>query len=909
MRKLLLFVLIFLTSKTLLGQSQILGGEIYYKQLDSFKYELIAQIYRDCRGVAINSINGSVYADSIKLPLNFRRISIENISENCGTNTCININAPSSAGGIEKHIFKDTIDFTQAPYDTLLKNNFCEITFGVFTQGWNNAIWTINNPNFFIDAMVNICHQKAFIHSPEFSNKPLFQACCNQPLRYNPGILKFEDTDSFSFELAGVLNNYNTNAVYSWNLTKTIPMAPYCPPNPGVVNCRPLPNAIPPRGFYFDPIVNDIVFTSTNCNGGLGVIKFQVKQWKYNTQTQTMEIVGYVNRQTLIETNTCINNNPPYFSSNTNVYDVCAGDSLIINVASKDDNYSPNQNTYDTTHISWSNNLDNASFTYLDSNAREKIAVLKWKASGNPYQITQKYIHLKIVDKQCNVQTSKGVLINVYPKIAFKINSKDIKGCNFYEVSTAFSDSFSLLKNVSYDYKIWYLNNPSKVIKQITKKSDTFHYILSGTYVIRYEINHSFLSCKSIVFDTIYLNHLSVLENRIKDSMVCQNDEIILGNTNMKDSLSTYTWQLPVGKNIVNYNLPYLKIKVNQSKYNLRLIVSNKNCSQSSNALLTTNNGFDLNVYNNDTIACKNKSFKLEMKNINSTPNAQISWSFNNQYIYNPYTYFDYLYSNKTTVKIIQEDNVNCLYERIIDVNLSEIDKFNFNDFKICDNNLSIITADYQIPENYIKKYEWYYNNINLNKDSQSLKYTLKSPANLKLKLFDYYGCNAEKTKNQSFYPTINLKIIGDTNYNYHEYVKLSANQNFKTYFWNNSVQTKNNEFWAKSLGPPGSYPISLQVTDSIGCKGSHQILISTNQFTSIATQDLNHFQIFPNPSDGNITIKSNTKENIEIYSVNGQLMHSQWIEVGTNSLDLSHLNKGVYFVKIAHRHYKLVIG
>jgi hypothetical protein len=901
----LLFFLFFIGINSIYAQSQITGGEIYYKQIDSFKYIVTLNIYRNCRSVALNGVNGFVYGGNIKYAMNFRRVSIENISENCGT-ACQNTNAPSNAG-IEKHLFKDTIDFTQAPYDTLMKNNYCEITFGVFTQGWNNTITTIINPNFFVDAMVDICHQKSFIHSPEFSNKPLYQACCNQPLKYNPGILKFEDTDSFSFELAGVLNNYNNNATYNGSYTKTIPMAPFCPPAPGTVNCRGLPNNKPPRGIYYDPLLCDIVFTPTKCDE-TGVIKFQVKQWRFNTQTQKMELVGYVNRQMLIEVKPCPDNNPPYFSSNSNVYDVCAGDSLIINVASKDDNYSPNQNTYDTTHISWSNNLDNASFTYVDSNAREKTAVLKWKASGNPYQITQKYIHLKIIDKQCNVQTSKGVLINVYPKIAFKINSKDIKGCNFYQVSTAFSDSFSLLKNVSYDYKIWNLNNPSKVIKHITKSSDTFHYILSGTNVIRYEINHSFLSCKSIVLDTIYLNHLSVLENRIKDSMVCQNDEIILGNINIKDSLSTYTWQLPAGKNIVNYNLPFLKIKVNQSKYNVRLIVSNKNCSQSSNTLFTTKNGFDLNVYNNDTIACKNKSFKLEMKNINSTPNAQISWYFNNQYIYNPYTYFDYLYSNKTTVKIIQEDNVNCLYERIIDVNLSEIDKFNFNDYKICDNNLSIITADYQIPENYIKKYEWYYNNINLNKDSQSLKYTLKSPANLKLKLFDYYGCNAEKTKNQSFYPTINLKILGDTNYNYHEYVKLSANQDFKTYFWNNGVQAKNNEFWAKSLGPLGQYAISLKVKDSNACEGNHFLIINTNQFSNLQAITTSPLLIYPNPSNALFTIKTNISGQVEIYNIDGKLLLNTHIHQGENSLNLETFSEGIYFLKFEGKAYKLVL-
>jgi hypothetical protein len=473
-------------------------------------------------------------------------VSIENISENCGT-ACQNTNAPSNAG-IEKHLFKDTIDFTLAPYDTLFKNSYCEITFGVFTQGWNNGITTINNPNFFIDAMVNICHQKALIHSPEFSNKPLYQACCNQPLRYNPGILKFKDTDSFSFELAGVLNNYNSNATYNGSYTKTIPMTPFCPPNPGVINCRPLTNANPSRGFYFDPLVNDIVFTPKKCDE-TGVIKFQVKQWRFNTQTQKMELIGYVNTQMLIIVKTCPDNNPPYFTSNTKTYNLCLGDSFKLNISSKDDPFLPNQTTLDSTYISWSNNLDNASFTYLDSNAREKTAVLKWKASGNPYQITQKYIHLKAVDKYCNVQNSKGILIHVYPKIAFKINSKDIKGCNYYNISTQINDTINIPKNFTYKFTVW--NKESNIPITIkSKQNDTFQYFKSGEYIIKYEVKYNNINCSYIQFDTINLQYLGIFENNNSDSIICQNDSLILGNRFFKDSLTSIWWEHPKGKNL-----------------------------------------------------------------------------------------------------------------------------------------------------------------------------------------------------------------------------------------------------------------------------------------------------------------------------------------------------------------------
>jgi len=888
------------------AQSQILGGEIYYKQINSFKYIVTLQMYRDCRGSSLDSINGFVYAGTGKYAMNFKRISIENISESCDTG-CKTSNT-TSGKGTEKHIYKDTIDFTQSPYDSIRKNKLCEVYFSVYVKGWNGAFTTIQNPNVYLDAMLNICHPDANIHSPEFNNKPFFNVCCNQAFRYNPGILKHNDIDSFSFELASVLNDYNKKVTYTSDFIPTIPMSPFCPPRPAVVNCRPSPNRNPPIGFYFNPLISDIVFTPNVCDE-VGAIKFQVKQWRFNSKTKKMDLIGYVNRQILLIVHQCPDNNPPNFSSGTNNYNICIGDSLKLNFATKDDPFLLNQKKSDTTIVSWSNNLENASFSYLDSKAREKTAVLKWKAKGNPYQITQKYIYLKVIDKHCNTQESKGVLINVFPKINFKINSKDIKGCNYYQVSTIYPDSFKSIVDLKYDYKIWNINSPDKIIKHISKKSDTFQYITSGTYIIRYEIsNHNFF-CKNIVFDTIIINQLSVLGNRIKDSLVCQNDEIILGNTNFSDSFTTYTWQTPFSKTIGNYQFPYLKIKANQPKQNIRLIINNKNCQQISSATLTTRNGFDLNVFKNDTVVCAYKFFKLELKNINTSPSSQFFWSLGNQYVGIFYPYFDYKYSNNTKVKIIQNDNSNCPFEKIIDIKVSEIDKFSFNTKTICNNNISVISPNYLMPKNTIKKYEWNNNSINLKIDSANLRYNFKSPSDVKLKLLDFFGCESEKNISFLFYPSFKVKILGDSNYNYHEFVKLSADQDFQSYVWSNNSQAKNNNFWAKTLGLAGNHKVNLTAIDSNGCKNFTSINLNTNQSTNLQTPTSVSFQIYPNPSNGIFTINTKIGGVVEVFSISGKLLLTHAVQEGENTLNLQLWSKGIYFLKFEEKVYKLVIG
>jgi hypothetical protein len=716
-RKLLcLYLFCFLISN--IKADDIYGGEIYYKQIDSFKYIVTLNIYRNCRSVALNGVNGFVYGGNIKYAMNFRRVSIENISENCGT-ACQNTNAPSNAG-IEKHLFKDTIDFTQAPYDTLMKNNYCEITFGVFTQGWNNGITTINNPNFFIDAMVNICHQKAFIHSPEFSNKPLYQACCNQPLKYNPGILKFEDTDSFSFELAGVLNNYNTNATYNGSYTKAIPMQPFCPPNPGVVNCRPRPNDNWPRGFYYDLIVNDIVFTPTKCDE-VGVIKFQVKQWRFNTQTQKMELIGYVNRQMLLIVKTCPDNNPPYFTSNTNTYNIFLGDSFNLNVSTKDDPFLPNQTTLDSTYISWSNNLENASFTYLDSNAREKTAVLKWKASGNPYQITQKYIHLKIIDKQCNVQTSKGVLINVYPKINNIKNTqiKDIKGCNYISLYNELKeDSVTKKSDLDYFYSIKRIEPDNQQLFTSNKQSDKFNYHTSGKYVVTSSIQFKGLNSSQSHFDTVDVEVINPFNTNLTNSLVCNGDSILLGNKNFIDSFTVITWEYPIGNTVSNTNT-YLFIQDGKSNI-LRLKHQNNNCNSFIDFEIFSKANF--NISSRDTFICKNKSIHISLKNYSPKAPYKTLWIINSKDSVYRNIYGNLLIDKPTTIKAQYIKNPKCIEEKTIFIQTSELASvnFNFTDSTICQNDSITLKPIYKKSKFPIKKYFWSLNGSYINhNDSQ----------------------------------------------------------------------------------------------------------------------------------------------------------------------------------------------
>jgi len=73
---------------------------------------------------------------------------------------------------------------------------------------------------------------------------------------------------------------------------------------------------------------------------------------------------------------------------------------------------------------------------------------------------------------------------------------------------------------------------------------------------------------------------------------------------------------------------------------------------------------------------------------------------------------------------------------------------------------------------------------------------------------------------------------------------------------------------------------------------------------TNVANTTKNLFSIYPNPSTGNIKISwsSNTSENasVQITDVTGRLVFSTDTQTtGSNTINLSHLNAGVYLVKV----------
>jgi hypothetical protein len=70
---------------------------------------------------------------------------------------------------------------------------------------------------------------------------------------------------------------------------------------------------------------------------------------------------------------------------------------------------------------------------------------------------------------------------------------------------------------------------------------------------------------------------------------------------------------------------------------------------------------------------------------------------------------------------------------------------------------------------------------------------------------------------------------------------------------------------------------------------------------TPVSVNELKEFEfnIYPNPVSNRINIESPIEVTIEIYNSMGQLAYNGLLGPGTNSVDLEHLSRGIYIVKL----------
>ena len=519
----LLFCALF---SMVLKADHMMGSDIEYICISPGKYKIITKIYRQCAGIPLNFGAISMYCGNTSFTVNVSRTSIKDITPTCASGSApCNPQNQMSNQGVEEHTFECTIDFNTSPYNAFKQNNCCKVYFAATQCCRDELITTQPYDNFYTESMLDICNTKGKCNnSPQLTTPPISYICCNQPFSFNNGVTDKVDGDSLAYSLGDALKAKGQNILKNGSFTAQIPMTPFCLP-PGVVNCKPLPNAKPPRGFYFDNTTGDIIFMPTKCDEA-GPVVIQIDEYRKDS-TGAWVNVGTTRRDMMMIVVKCADNNPPQITNNSNKYSVCEGNKICFTIKTVD-NLAPNQKVADSTYLSWNYGIPGATFRIIDPTAREKQAEFCWQtkigdARTNSYSFTA-----VVKDDNCPrpATTAKGFLITVKAKAQAK-RVYEILDCGKLRFTSYPKDTVNYKGSYNYEWAIRDSTNSGLPFYKSFQKRDSFKFKRGGKYIITHTINNLPINCPTIYTDTVIMPPIFSVELAFgKDTFVCAGDSI-----------------------------------------------------------------------------------------------------------------------------------------------------------------------------------------------------------------------------------------------------------------------------------------------------------------------------------------------------------------------------------------------
>lgn len=77
----------------------------------------------------------------------------------------------------------------------------------------------------------------------------------------------------------------------------------------------------------------------------------------------------------------------------------------------------------------------------------------------------------------------------------------------------------------------------------------------------------------------------------------------------------------------------------------------------------------------------------------------------------------------------------------------------------------------------------------------------------------------------------------------------------------------------------------------------------------NLAVSDVSQqsLQVYPNPTTGVVFVQTTDRGKLEVYNLNGQLVKTQGLETGKNTINLTNLNAGVYLLKAGNKTFKVI--
>ena len=383
--------------------THVMGADITYRTIGSLKYELALEVYRDCRGVPLSPLKSVVRNQSgtISFPITWHAVSVEDITPVCnsGVLPCNPLNT-RTAKGIEKHVFRDTLDLNTGQLDTFVSLGTMIVEAQQCCR--NGAITTgAANINFYTFAEIAI-DKNASNQSIVFYEIPFSIIETNKPFRRNYGGYDV-DGDSLVFEMVDPLRVAGAKAEYNSKFSPLRPFTVYEPAG----KPSPDPEANPPIGYYLDPNTGSLSFTPTK-PGEVTVVAMEVREYRN----------GQMITRTRREMQFWVENTPfvNKFHTIAMPAEICVteGDTVNFEVVTSDSlDTIPDQ---DSVFVRWDNPIVGATFDVTKAKwekGKFQWVIKKSDVRDQPYALT-----FSAIDNSCplRITTQRTIVIRTIPK-------------------------------------------------------------------------------------------------------------------------------------------------------------------------------------------------------------------------------------------------------------------------------------------------------------------------------------------------------------------------------------------------------------------------------------------------------------------------------------------------------------
>lgn len=879
MGKFLLSVLLSVSCLSQVYANTSLGGELYYKYVSSLKYEVTIVFYRDCQSAPFGTDLGLYSIQCSSFPKVFNRTaartSITNVSEYCDTVVSCGTPNTRSNPGIEKHVYKDTLDLTQVSA-AVLANCSGTIVLSSNRANRTSSINTGPRGRLYLEATIDL-NLAPTNSSPIPKDLRKVKLCCNQPVFTAFGSERMDQGDSISYSLIAPQTSATNTLTYNTPDGQALQVY-----YPGSLKL-PYTNisANPPIGLYFGEESSDLVFTPTNCIQ-VSPITIRVSEWRKDS-LGVPKIVGSFIRERTLSIGNCPDNNPPEIKGSYS-YDVCEGQLLCFNIQSDDKQFIPPPPNLprdpDSVTLSWDQGIPKATFTILHDSARLPTGRFCWRPDSVSARMEPYTFKVTAVDNACPLNSI------VVQNFRIRVNKSSTPGtcnlpqtCGSYEVSSKID---SLDSNTNLTYSWWALDSlgskiaDKRIVSFLTTtdvtssaKSDVVTFSRSGKYILRHEVSNATGTRSEVYFDTIIVAEKTYVKLP-NDTTICASEEFDLKPLiEKKHLISYYNWSSYGGPplqadSVTRITLPALS-RESGVRYSLDVYDSNW-CRSQDEFVLTTfpesQIGLD-SAYN----ICRKDTLNLQV----DSSFYDVLWSRGGD------TTLSTEISSAGNFQVQVEDSFGCAYTDSFEVTF-------FSSLPIDLQDSIVSCGPHEFNFSLLGDYLW-------KTGDSTNRTTASTTSDIWVVYTDTNGCLSSDTSfvNVVSTPVPVLTRIGDS---------LFSNQTGTHRWFRHGVEQNGQQSDRIKLIRIGSYTATY--IDKYGCESEQSdAVFYTASVIDIETHDI---QIYPNPSSGRVMIEGlaiGTIKQVKLFNAQGRVVNSE-LDISRSTAELRWVSSpGVYVVEV----------